>query len=103
MLEGDIHLGPDTPIEWGDITNASTTITLTAGATVWYVWLVIDVSDGDESAEWMEGASITALSGDDLKTKMNWPLVKITADGETPAVITGVKNLQCGDVHIPRL
>lgn len=103
MTEGDIWLGPDTQIAWASITNASTTVTVGGGESTWYVWLVVDVSEDAETAEWFEGNALPELTSEEKKTKVVVPLVKITADGATPSAITGVKHLQCGDVLIPRL
>lgn len=103
MTPGDVRLGPNTLVTWAAFTTPSTTLTLTDGAAEWYAWLIVDVREDAEAVEWGQGGSLPSLSSEDLKTKMLVPLVKITADGATPAVITGVKNLQCGDVLIPRL
>jgi hypothetical protein len=104
MEPGDVRFGPDTLVPWASFTGESTTVTVTASNTTWYVWLVIDVAD--ETVEWKEGASITALSGEELNTKINWPLVKITAswtEGEAPeGTITEVKHLHLGDVVVSR-
>jgi hypothetical protein len=100
MVTGDVRLGPDTLIAWASFTGASTTITADDGATAWYVWLIVDVAN--ETVTWNEGDSVTALTGSDLNTKINVPLVELTCDGETPCVITAVKHLHLGDVLIPR-
>ena len=97
MEPGDVRFGPDTLVAWASFTGESTTVTVTAGNNTWYVWLIIDVEN--EEVEWKQGASITALSGADLDTKINWPLVKITLVDD---VITTIKHLHLGDVVVSR-
>lgn len=113
MLAGGITLGPFTRIEWGSITSASLDITVDDATAAWWVWMSIDVRDGAEAAEWHEGADMatyySSLTDDEKKYTMIVPLVYITASDKAvspdPASwsIDEVKNLQCGDILIPRL
>ena len=113
MLSGGITLGPFTRIEWGSITSASLDITVDDATAEWYVWLSVDVRDGAEASEWHEGADMASywsgLTDEEKKYTTLVPLVYITASDKAvspdPAnwTIDEVKNLQCGDVYIPRL
>ena len=113
MLEGGITLGPFTRIEWASITDNSTTITVADETATWWVFLAIDVRDGEEAASWHEGADMASywsgLTDEEKKYTTLVPLVYITASDKAvspdPASwsIDEVKNLQCGDVYIPRL
>ena len=113
MLSGGITLGPFTRIEWASITGASLTITVDDVTPDWFVWLDVDVRDGVEAASWHEGADMASywsgLTDDVKKYTTLVPLVQITAtDKSSPPddsawSIDEVKNLQCGDVYIPRL
>jgi hypothetical protein len=116
MLEGGITLGPFTRIEWASITSASTTIAVDDATATWWVWLAIDVRDdgtNSPAATWCEGDISTywssTVTDDEKKYTTLVPLVYITASnkatGGDPAnwTIDEVKNLQCGDVYIPRL
>lgn len=113
MLSGGITLGPFTRIEWASITSASTTITVDDATAEWFVWLDVDVRDEAEAASWHEGADMASywsgLTDEEKKYTTLVPLVYITASDKAvspdPASwsIDEVKNLQCGDVYIPRL
>ena len=113
MLSGGITLGPFTRIEWASITSASTAITVDDITPEWFVWISVDVRDGAEAATWHEGADIatyySGLTDDEKKYKLVVPIVKITATDKSDPPddsawsIDEVKNLQCGDILIPRL
>jgi hypothetical protein len=103
---GAIELGPDTVIEWTAIKDSggtnpiSSTQTIPSGNTAWYVWANIDVSDGAESAKILTGASIAALNSTEKKTIRQKLLIQVAIVSDN---ITTVKNLQCGNIDIPRL
>ena len=113
MLSGGITLGPFTRIEWAAITSASLTITVDDVTPKWFVWLSVDVREGAEAATWHEGADMATyyagLTDDEKKYTAIAPLVEITATDKSDPPdysawsIDEVKNLQCGDVLIPRL
>lgn len=96
---GDVWMGPLTVIEWASITSA--TINPNVSSTDTHLWLEIDVSN--ESAVMVYGSKTamkSALDSNEQRTKLVCPLVETTWTG---TVLTKVKNLQCGDVLIPRL
>jgi hypothetical protein len=94
VTPGDIELGPDTVIAWGDIDGASTSV-----SGVSWIWVNIDVADGAESAEMLSGSSITSLTDDEKKHICQKRIAQIlTVDG-----ITVIKRHQCGNIFIPRL
>jgi hypothetical protein len=99
VTSGDIELGPDTVIEWGDITNAATTVTVTAGNATWWIWVNVDISVDQPTAEMYDGATITALSSAEKLTTYQKRIAKITS---VDNIITEVKCLQCGNITIPR-
>jgi hypothetical protein len=97
---GAIELGPDTVIESGSITGYSITQTIPEGNTSWYVWVNVDVTDGAEAAEMFTGSSITALTSEEKKHIRQKRIIQVAIVDD---VITTVKNLQCGNIDIPRL
>lgn len=106
ITPGDIELGPDTVIEWGDITNASTTVTAADESPTWFIWVNVDISTDPPTAEMLNGETITALTSEQ-KLKIYQKRicsVTITNDEETPAndVINGIKVCQVGNITIPR-
>jgi hypothetical protein len=98
VTPGDIELGPDTVIAWGDITSASTTVTATTGDTTYWIWVNVDVEN--ETAEMLSGTSITALSSEEKKTICQKRIAKITLADD---LVTGIARYQCGNIFIPRL
>jgi hypothetical protein len=98
VTPGDIELGPDTVIAWGSITNAATTVSITASSTTWWIWVNIDMAN--ETAEMFDGASITALSSTEQKTILQKRIAKITLSSD---VVTTIARYQCGNIFIPRL
>jgi len=132
ILPGGITLGPFTRIEWVDIKENSATIlkdlennilivTLDDKEPLWYVWIDIDIrertGEGDEAvgetAEWFHGKSIAThwegLDEEKKKYTIIIPVMEIfSSDKSDPPddsdwSIDEVKNLQCGDILIPRL
>ena len=126
---GEVELGPATVLKadgtcWINGTQVATgrftdsltsglwSATPTAGSAIWFVWAEVDVREDDAGSvfpKWrlMEGATIPPLYvGSDPSEEFNlkWTRQKkilqiaIVADK-----ITTVKNLQCGNIDIPRL
>jgi hypothetical protein len=100
ITPGDIELGPDTVIAWGDITGAAATVSATTGDSYLYIWVNVDVSDGAEAAEMLSGTSITALTSTEKKTKLQKKIAKVSF---TADVVTFIARYQCGNIFIPRL
>lgn len=98
VTPGDIEMGPDTVIAWGDITNASTTVSVTASSATWWIWVNVDVAN--ETAEMFSGTSITALNSTEKKTILQKRIAKITLVDD---VVTAIARYQCGNIFIPRL
>ena len=103
---GDIELGPDTVIEWGDITNASETVTAADESPTWFVWVNVDISTDPPTAEMYDGETITALSDEQKLTTYQKRICKVTItnDEEDPTndFINGIAVYQCGNITIPR-
>jgi hypothetical protein len=103
---GDIELGPDTVIEWGDITNASETVTAADESPTWFVWVNVDISVTPPTAEMFDGATITALTTEQKLKIYQKRICKVTItnDVEDPTndVINGITVYQCGNITIPR-
>ena len=103
---GDIELGPDTVIEWGDITNASETVTAADESPTWFVWVNVDISTDPPTAEMYDGETVTALSDEQKLTTYQKRICKVTItnDEEDPTndVINGIAVYQCGNITIPR-
>ena len=103
---GDIELGPDTVIEWGDITNASETVTAADESPTWFVWVNVDISTNPPTAEMYDGETITPLTTEQKLTIYQKRIcsVTITNDPEDPTndVINGIKVCQTGNITIPR-
>ena len=98
VTPGDIELGPDTVIAWGDITSASTTVTATTGDTVYWIWVNVDVEN--ETATMLSGTSITALDSTEKKTICQKRIAKVTLADD---LVTSIARYQCGNIFIPRL
>lgn len=97
MIAGDVWLGPDTVIHWGDISGASTTPSVSSTNTC--VWLEIDLSAATPTAIMYTGTRADMEEGPDDDTTLVVPLVETTW---TDGAISAVKNLHCGDVCISR-
>jgi len=100
VLAGDVWLGPMTVVHWGDAAFTGESLTYTGLTTSTCIWLEIDVAT---PAVVMTSGTRTdmesALNATEQLTKMVWPLIEVTC---AASVITAVKNLQCGDVVVPR-
>jgi hypothetical protein len=99
ITPGDIEMGPDTVIAWGDITGATGTITATTGDSSLYVWVNVDVEN--ETAEMFSSpTSITALDETEKKTILQKRIAKVSFTADT---VTFIARHQCGNIFIPRL
>lgn len=126
---GEVEIGPATVLKWdgsclvngssvasGRFTNSLSSggafATPVAGNTRWYVWAEVDIREDIANSvfpKWrlMEGATITPLyDGGSLteEFKIKWTRQKkILEIALVDDKITTVKNLQCGNIDIPRL
>ena len=99
ITPGDIELGPDTVIAWGDITGSTGTITAASGDTVLWIWVNVDVEN--ETAELLSSAtSVTALDETEKKTILQKRIAKVSF---TADAVTFIARYQCGNIFIPRL
>jgi hypothetical protein len=94
-----------------NLTSMGWSATPTAGSTTWFVWAEVDIREDAGASvypSWTlnEGASITALEPEDgaearnIKWTRQKKILQITLVDD---IITNVKNLQCGNIDIPRL
>jgi hypothetical protein len=98
---GDIELGPDDVIEWGDITGAALTVAVSAGASVWWVW--VNVNTRDMTAEMLNGSAIIALTtSPDGGERYYMRQKRICKATITADVIQTVIPCQFGNIDIPR-
>lgn len=94
ITPGDIELGPDTVIPWASISGAVVTISTAA-----WIWVNVNVTDGEESAEMLYGGSVTSLTSEEKKHICQKRIAYIeTVDG-----VTTIRRYQCGNIFIPRL
>lgn len=122
ITPGEVELGPATRLTWdgkriingtedaasGCLTNhltGETTITVTTGNTVWYVWANVNIVDGAETWEIFEGPAVTPLvESEDPSAEIKVIRQKIIAVLTiVDDVITAVDNKTCGNIDIPRL
>lgn len=118
ITPGDIEIGSDDVIEWGDIIDHDTGVaiadsplqkTATDGSPTWHVWVNVNLKVTPRTAELFNGATITALTSSPdggekyyLRQKRICS-VTITNDLADPTkdVINGIKICQSGNVDIP--
>ena len=125
---GEVELGPATILKadgtcWingtsvassrftNNLTSLGWFATPTAGSTTWLVWAEVDIRENAGASvypSWTlnEGATITALepeSGADARNIKWTRQKKILQIALVDDVITVVKNIQCGNIDIPRL